>query len=513
MFSRRTRIAAVVAGALSLAILVSGCTGTGGGGSTAAATDKDELVLGIEADIPGWDPAKLLPGSVAWASQAVYDSLLTCDETGNVTAGLAESFEFNADNTQLTLAIRDGVEFSDGEPLDATAVKASLDYEFSSPGGQSFFAGTTAEVQDDMTVVISTPQPKPFLTSYLCQSSGVIASPKYLASGNLDAAPVGSGPYVYDADSSTPGSEYVFTKNDDNWNADAYPYKKLTLKVLADRTARVNALKTGQISGAVLDPATLAELESAGMASIRQQGTWSGLLINDREGKIVPALANADVRRAINMVFDKAAIADKLYHGQAESTSQIFRKGSAAYIDGLDDPYPYDLTAAKELMAKAGYADGFSLELPYIANFGLDSAMPVVIQGLKELNIDVTQVTLAGQTALLDLLSGKYPIIFWPLGNHGDSRLTIDGAIVPTAIWNTSHVEDPTIDELWATILTTQGDESAKAQQELNQYVIDQAWFSPWVYVSTFFMYDGDKLAIKKSSDPNQLAPLLSDFQ
>ncbi|WP_345802989.1 ABC transporter substrate-binding protein [Microbacterium sp. AZCO] len=511
---RRSSALAVFAGALSLTVLASGCTAGGSGDNTAAQeSGKAELVLGMEADLPGWDPAKLLPGSVAWAAQAVYDTILTCDEKGGISAGLAEEWEFSDNNTKLTLQIRDGVEFSDGTALDAAAVKATLDYEFTSPGGQSFFAGVTAEAPDENTVVITTPQPKPFLTSYLCLGTGVVASPTYLASGDLDSEPVGSGPYTYDLANSTPGAEYVFTKNPDNWNADAYPYEKLVLKVLADTTARVNALKTGQISGAVLPPSTLAELQSAGTASIPQQGTWSGLLINDRDGKIVPALGNADVRRAINMVFDKAAIAEKLYQGQAEPTSQIFRAGSDAWIDGLEDPYPYDLTAAKELMEEAGYADGFDMELPYIANFGLDSAMPVVIDGLKELNINVTQVTLAGQTALLDLLSGKYPVIFWPLGNHGDSRITIDGAIVPTAIWNTSHVSDPTVDELWNTILTTQGDESKAAQQELNQYVIDQAWFSPWVYVSTFFMFDDSKVGIDKSSDPNQLAPLLSDFK
>src|SRR5215218_9467265 len=102
----RTRGLAVIVGALSLALVASGCTSSG---STAKDPDavKDELVLGIEADIPGWDPGKLLPGSVAWAAQAVYDSLLTCDETGNISPGLAESYEFTDSNTKLTLQIRE----------------------------------------------------------------------------------------------------------------------------------------------------------------------------------------------------------------------------------------------------------------------------------------------------------------------------------------------------------------------------------------------------------------------
>lgn len=513
MAMKKRRMLAVFAGVVGLALVASGCTSTGGGGGSTASASKDDLVLGMSADIPGWDPAKLLPGDIAWAWEAAYDTLFTCDEKGGVSPGLATSFEFNADNTELTLHLREGVEFTDGAKLDAAAVKASLDYFIASPGGQSFVAGASTKTTDDMTVVLTMPQPKPFVTSYLCGAGGVIASPTYLASGKLDAAPVGSGPYVYDAKASTAGATYVFTKNPKNWNADAYPYKKLTLKVLSDRTARVNALKTGQISGAVLDPAAYKEVTSAGLKSVTQQGAWAGLLINDRDGKIVPALGNPDVRRAINMVFDKDAIAEKLFQGQAEPTSQIFRQGSDAWIKDLNDPYPYDVTAAKKLMADAGYADGFSIELPSIPSFGFDSAYPVVIEGLKQLNIDAKLVPLAGQSALLDLLSGKYPIIYWPLGNYADSRVSIDGTIIPTAIWNTSHVSDPKVNELWNTILTTQGDESKAAQQQLNDYVIDQAWFAPWVYPSTFFSYHEDKMGIDKATDPTQLAPQLSDFK
>ncbi|MER7540411.1 ABC transporter substrate-binding protein [Streptomyces sp. NPDC097704] len=514
--SRRGLIAAAACGTL-LATLVSGCTsaGTGGTGATGSTgtKNKDNLVLGLEADIPGWDPGKILPGSVSWASEAVYDTIFSCDEFGNVSPNIAESYDFTDNNTKLTLRLRSGMKFSDGTPLDGPAVKKALEYQVNAPGGKSFLPGVKVSSPDASTVVVTTPQPKSYLTTFLCLGSGAIASPKYLAAGKLDQAPVGSGPYVYDKAASTPGSVYVLTKNPEHWNAGHYPYKKITLKVLADRTARVNALKTGQISGAITDATTLNQLKSSGLEPLVQHGQWAGLLIEDRKGKIVPALGDVRVRKAINMVFDKAAIAQKLYQGQAEPTSQIFRKQSAAWIPDLKDPYPYDIEAAKKLMAEAGYADGFSLEIPYLANFGLDAAMPIVIQGLKELGIDVKQVTLSGSNALLDMLSGKYPIIFWPLGNHGDSRLSIDGTVLPTSVWNTQKITDPTVDRLWKTVLTRQGAEAATAQKELNQHVIDQAWFAPWVYMNSFFGYDPKKLDLEKSTDLNQLAPKLGDFQ
>ncbi|KUO06062.1 ABC transporter substrate-binding protein [Streptomyces caeruleatus] len=514
---RRRGLAPVVAcGALLATLAASGCTsgntngeGAAGGGRTA----KDNLVLGLEADIPGWDPGKILPGSVAWASEAVYDTIFSCDEFGNVKPNLARSYDFTDNNTKLTLHLRPGMKFSDGTPVDGPAVKEALEYQVNAPGGKSFLPGVKVSSPDTSTVVVTTPKPKSYLTTFLCLGSGAIASPQYLASGNLDRAPVGSGPYLYDKAASTPGSVYVLEKNPAHWNADHYPYKKITLKVLTDRTARVNALKSGQISGTIADTSTLSQLKSSGLKPLVQQGQWAGLLIEDRKGKIVPALGDVRVRRAINMVFDKAAIAQKLYQGQAEPTAQIFRKNSAAWIPDLKDPYPYDISAAKKLMAEAGYADGFSVDIPYLANFGLDAAMPVVIQGLKELNIEAKQVTLSGSNALLDMLSGKYPIIFWPLGNHGDSRLSIDGTVLPTSVWNTQKITDPTIDRLWNTVLTSQGEKSATPQKQLNQHLIDQAWFAPWVYMNSFFGYDPKKVELDKSTDLNQLAPKLSDFR
>jgi peptide/nickel transport system substrate-binding protein len=515
MAVRRRGALAALAGTVSLttALAAGGCTSAGSSTAGATGGTKDDLVLGLDHDIPGWDPARLLPGSVTWASLGVYDSIFTCDETGGIHPDIAQSYEFTDNSTKLTLHLRPGMRFTDGTAVDGAAVKASLEYAVKSPGGQSFFTGVKVTSPDAATVVVTTPKPKSFLTTYLCQTTGVVASPKYLQSGKLDQAPVGSGPYVYDRSASTPGSVYVLTKNPANWNAARYPYKKITLKVLTDLTARVNALKTGQIAGTMTDASAQSQLKSSGMSQVTLQGSWAGLLIEDRKGKIVPALGNVNVRRAINMAFDKATIAQKLYQGHAEPTVQVFRKNSAAWIADLPDPYGYNLAAAKKLMADAGYASGFTVQIPYISGSGLDAAMPVLIQSLKELNITAKQVTLTGPNALLDLLSGKFPIIFWPLGNHGDSRLDIDGAVSPTAIWNTSKVSDPKIDQWWSTILAAQGSTSTAAQQQLNRYVIDQAWFAPWVYVNSFFNYDPKKLTIDKSTDLNQLAPLLSDFQ
>ncbi|OLT30805.1 hypothetical protein BJF79_09460 [Actinomadura sp. CNU-125] len=354
-------------------------------------------------------------------------------------------------------------------------------------------------------------EPNPLLSLRLCDF--LVASPKYLASGKTENAPVGSGPYVLDQSGTTRGSVYAFTKNESYWDAKNYPYKKLVIKVLTSESAVVNALRTGQIDGSLIQNTTYNEAKSAGLKTQTLRGATTRLLLTDHLGKKVPALGNVDVRRAMNMVFDKKAMAQQLYQGRAEPAFQIFRPGSAAYIEGLQDPYPYNVEAAKALMAKAGYADGFSVEIPVMQGQGLETLMPVVKQQLGLLNIEVKQVTLSGPNAISELLSGKYPIPLWPLGNYGDSLLDIYDYVLPDGIWNVMHQPDKTVEKLYDQVATATGEqESAKAQQEINRYIIDQAWFVPMVYPDGFYAYNPD-IIVQKATDYAALHPLLRDFR
>ena len=132
----------------------------------------------------------------------------------------------------------------------------------------------------------------------------------------------------------------------------------------------------------------------------------------------------------------------------------MFRKGTDAYIDGLADPYPYDVEKAKQLMAEAGYAEGFTLELPTIAGQNFETLMPYVTQQLAQIHIKVKQVPLSGANAIGDLLSGKYPVVLWELGNLGNSALQIYIESTPDGWWNLEHQPDEYVDSRWEQIAT-----------------------------------------------------------
>ncbi|BBH71881.1 peptide ABC transporter substrate-binding protein [Actinoplanes sp. OR16] len=504
------RTTSAMAGLAVTATLLAGCTGeTASDAGSGGKAVKDTLTLGMNADIPGWDPSNQ-PGYQGWAGEAVWDTLIKCDAYGKAEADIADTWEISADSTSFTAHIREGQKFSDGTAVDSAAVAATFQYSTSHGGAQGDYKGIKIETPDPQNITISWPEPQPMIVSRICPVK--ITTKALLDSGKVNDTPIGSGPYVLDTAGTTRGSVYAFTKNDNHWNAAGYPYKKLVIKVIESETAAVSALKTKQIDGNLISAQSYNEVTGSGLDVTTMQGVTTRLLLTDHLGKKIPALGDLKVRQAINMVFDRDAMVKSLYQGHGKPSYQIFRPGSDAYLDGLADPYPFDVDKAKALMAEAGFADGFSIELPTMAGQNHETLMPYVTQQLGLLNITVKQVPLSGANAIGDLLSGKYPVVLWQLGNFGQSLQDIDVVVRDTGYWNLSHQPDATVDAAWQKILT--GDEAQKkaAQQEINQYVVDQAWFAPMVNPDGFYAHSPD-VTIDKVSDIEALTPKLRDFK
>lgn len=508
---RRTRRRALVALAAPLALslaALTGCTSGGQAGENTGGSAKETLTLGLTADIQGWDPG-VQPSYQGWSADAVWDSLLRCGPTGEPSASLADKWEFSEDQRTATLHIRDGVKFSDGTPVDSAAVKANAEYYATAGGASSRWAGITVETPDAQTVKISWPSANPLLALRMCESK--IATPASIAEGKFEV-PIGSGPYTLDTSATTGGSVYTFVKNDSFWDSASFPYKKLVLKVLESETASINALKTQQINGSLITTTTYEEAKASGLALETLKANTTRLLITDHLGEKIPALGSVDVRRAMNMVFDKDAIAEKLYLGRATPAYQIFREGSNAYIADMKDPYPFNVDEAKSLMAKAGFSDGFTLQIPTMQGQGHEKLMPYIIQQLALINIKVEEVPLSGPNAISELLSGKFPVPLWQLGNYGESLQDISDYTLKDGIWNVSHQADAKIDELWNTILTGTEAERKQAQQDVNRYITDQAWFVPMAYPEHFYATTAG-VEVSQVSDFSGLHPLLRDFK
>lgn len=508
----RTRIATAVAAVAVTATALGGCT-------TPAVPESEidrTLTLAVSSDSL-WGFVRPDIGTQVHQSAAywmpLYDTLVKITPDLEILPNLATEWKYNDDLTELTLTLRDDVEFTDGTKLDADAVVANLLAFRDGGGGEAaHYTGALADVtaKDATTVVISLSAPDPSLLPGLAASAGAVFLPADLENADKDKSlvPVGSGPYVLDEANTTPGSVYTYVRNENYWDQDSYPYDTLVLRPMADVAARMNALKAGEVDGAATPAANAADIEGSGFTLNTGISNWAGLHLLDREGVVVPALADVRVRQAINMVFDRESIVKNLFQGYGTPNNQAFREGSAAYVESEKDTYAFDIAAAKELMAEAGYADGFDMTIPAIIG-NHDAIMPIIKQQLGEIGIRLTIDQYQLGDYFQQVFAQKYGIVFVGLPSFDDWR-DVKGMVAPTALWNVFKTEDPELTALIEVAQTTTGSEQEEAFNGIGQYLIDNAWYAPWATPLTVYA-TGDGVSAQLS--PGQIEPLIWDIK
>ena len=481
-----------VALATAAALALTACSGSGGSpSSTADATAKGgTLTIGALADVKSFDPTQAHIGHYVQYYQPVYDTLLRREPDGKLVPMLATEWEYNADNTVLTLTLRDDVTFTDGTKLDAAAVKTNLD-RF--PIGNGPQASTLAQVsdvaaKDTTTVVITLKAPDPALLDYLGNAAGYIASPAAIDGGKLATDPIGSGPYTLDKSATVAASQYTFVKNPDYWDKSLQVYDTIVVKPILDTTALLNAIVSGQVNAALLTPKTEAQAKSAGLTEYQYPTDWQGLLIFDRDGAMVPELADVKVRQAINYAIDKETLLAQVGKGLGTVTSQPFGEGTDAFDESLESAYEYDPAKAKKLMKDAGVGE-FSVTMPTVSGF-FDPALTAGIgQNLADIGITVNWENVAGTDLVSSMVQGKYAMSWFSLF-QGSPWVAANQIITPNATYNPFHTTDPKVEELVKAIQTGSADEQATAAQSLNKYVVDQAWFAPFYRPSQILFTD-----------------------
>jgi len=431
----------------------------------------------IRDSVKSFDPIDAHIGHTMPFHQAVYDTLILRAADGKLAPMLATKWAYNADNTVLTLSLRTDVTFSDGTKFDAAAAKANLDHFKEVKGTDAYQVASlkSVAVVDPATVAITLTSPDPAFTYYLTQAAGLVASPKAIGTDGIKTDPDGSGPYVLDTKNTVKGSQYVFTKRDGYWNKDLQKFDKITIKYLVDLTARTNALVSGQIDAALLDPKTGKQADAAGMKLSTSQVDWQGLLLFDRDGKINPELANVKVRQAINYAFDRKTILDQQLLGQGTVTSQVFGPDSGAYIKDLDSKYSYDPAKAKSLLAEAGFASGFTLKLPSFT--GYEALIAIITQQLGDIGIKVEAVPEPAPNLIADLASGKFAAAPFQL-YQGEPWVAINQMISTSALYNPFKNTTPEL-QTKVDAVHNGGANSAELAKDVNTYITDNAWFAP----------------------------------
>lgn len=479
--SRTRRAGTATAATIGAVLALTSCSGgtesdgnSAGGGTLAIATMTAAASM---------DPADAGGGTIPYF-QAVYDTLIKREPDGTYSPMLATSWEYDEARTALTLTLRDDVTFDDGTPLDATAVKANLERfrEAGGPETPQSQAVESVEATDPTTVVIHLSAPDPALVNSLSDAFGFVANPAgFGAEEPFATEPDGTGPYELDSDETIIGSRWTFVRDEDYWG-EAAPFETLTINVFDNENAIVNGLKTGQLNAAVLqvvDQQVAAEADP-NLTANPQEIDLKLFNLFDRNGSMVPGLADVRVRQAINYAIDRETLVEQIQQGRGTVTAQIWGVNAPGYVEELDDAYAYDPDRARELLAEAGHADDITLSLARLPGLVPDALAAALQTDLAEVGITLTWEDV-DQSAFVQrtFIQKEFPGVVMNGGQPALDWATIAGSILPGLVANPQGTTDPTIEQLSAVVRS--GDEQAAqdAAQELNRHIVDEAWFVP----------------------------------
>lgn len=406
---------------------------------------------------------------------SVFDTVLSQKPDGTIAPGIAKSWRYNTDRTQLTLDIRDGGKFSNGEVVDAAAVAKSLEGTRKGPTTSTDFPTVTSiKAPDQHTVVMTLSTPDAALVPRLSGIDGAVAAPTTIGAPQAATKPVGSGPYLLNLEKSQTGSKYVLDKNKGYWDSKDYPFDTIEFSIISDPTAAFNGLRSGQLDFAQITADQAKQLPTSQFVTGVDNPTTMGTIwIADREGKVQPALRDVRVRQAINMAFDRKSI-EKISPGSLAGLDQVFNPRGGAYIKGLEGRYPYDVQRARQLMAAAGYANGFTVTMP--SNVATQPMEPVITQSLADIGIKVTWEPVALSEIVTKLLSKQYPMFYFPdlwTSDPQDAQPIMNGAFNPFGVMPA---------ELKSLLSAANASDKPDAFAPVNRYLIENAWNAPLKY-------------------------------
>lgn len=493
-----TRLAAGLTAIVMAGGLLAGCSAPADDGDDAGA-QHHAITFGLDRGPYSMDPYRAALGGAFMAYlDPVYDTLVRMEPDGTFSPGLAQEWEYTSPR-EFRMTVREGLVFhGSGDPLDAEAVKANLDRLLTLVGPMTSELANdyeSTEVIDDRTVVVHLSGPNPDLERIFSQVLGMMVDPTAFADPEgLALAPAGAGPYVLDGARTVPDDSYVYTRTEEYWDEEAFPFDELTLRVYTDRNAMLSALESGVATVGYGSPDNVAAAEGFGLEVATLPVNVMTLVLTDRERPESP-LSNESLRQAINYAIDRDAILETVYRGQGVTTSQLFLEGpGTGYDEQLERNFEYDPERARELVEEAGFEDGVTITtgVPIAAR---DTVLAEAISSyLAEAGITLEIVALPAGTYGVDGWKPYNSITgsFAPQGAFADTKLIGKPG---TSAFNAYGSQDDTVDALWL-----QGaeagtiDERQAAFVELSARLQELSWFVPLVRLNAIALYDADKV-------------------
>lgn len=378
--------------------------GQGNNGKTGEPVKGGEITVGIAQDLDdSLDPHQTVAAGTREVLFNIFEGLVKPNSDGEMIPAVAEKYTLSEDGTTYTFTLREGVKFHNGQTVTAEDVVYSINRCAAVPEGQekplvaAFSAVKSVEALDEKTVAVTIAQRDLEFISYM---TAAIIPADY---ENQDTAPVGTGPFKFV--SRTPQQDFVMERFEDYWGAPAW-LDKVTYKICENADALVMNLNGGSID-------LCAHLTSAQASQLNQnfqvlEGTMNlvqAIYLNNQ----AKPFDNQMVRQALCYAIDRQGIMDMVADGHGTAVgSSIYPAFAKYFLPELVDKYPHDVAKAKELLAQAGYPDGFDMTISVPNNYQphMDTA-EVVAEQLREAGINVTIQPVEWSTWLDTIYNGR----------------------------------------------------------------------------------------------------------
>jgi ABC-type transport system substrate-binding protein len=443
---------------------------------------------------------------------AVFDALIDfVPQTLELKPGLAKSWSFK-DPTTLVLELVDGVNFHDGTPFNAEAVKFNLDRyknDQRSNVKADIASVESVEVTGKSQVTLKLNRPNAGLPNILTNRIGLIVSPKSVQDkgGNIDRSPVGTGPFKFV--SWQDNNSVSLVRNETYWKPGLPYLDAIEIKIINELNTAVRAVVAGEADLAINLQApqkAVADRSSNVVARAAPSLVLFGAFLN--YGR--PPLDDLRVRQALNYAINRDEINKIAAVGLGQVSSAVLPKEHWACDPATQNFFTYDPEKAKKLLAEAGHPNGLEIETIGWADQLAMQRQEIIISQLAKVGIRVKLTALAPQQAVQAfMIEKKGAMSISPSSAYPDPSQLYEALFGKTALRNASGIELPGFRELLDATMAAQ-DQGARKEAfvKLQKFVVEQGmqlvqYIAPAVSVANpkVMNYQDSLLAVPKLTE------------
>lgn len=461
-----------------------------------------ELTISLSSDPTSLYMPRTADRTASNAAWSLYDSLVWINNEGELEGALATDWEVSEDGTEYTFQLREGVTFHNGETFDADSVITTWEFgqDPSNDYADDYTIVESVEAIDDYTVRLTTEEPNATLLTTIAENWAMVP-PEYMEEVGIDAFaqdPVGTGPFTFVSRRS--GDQIVMEANPDYWDEQYPGVERLVYRVIPDSSTRLAAIQTGEIDIAnrlTFDQIQQLEREpNVDVISYLNDRAYYVGFKNVGNGVGTP-IEDVRVRRALNFGTDREGIVQAVFAGQAQVIPSFIVEGNLGYDPEIMEPFPYDPERARELLAEAGYPDGFEIAMscPADGYVNINEVCLAIQQSLQDIGVEIEvdfQTTNSFWSEPQYAVTGPMYVDSWS-SEIGEALPRLIGGLQPGNYYNTWE------DERYAELIqeierTVDREERAALYQEMHELMQEDP---PYIYLYQPMIFEAKRSGVE----------------